>query len=236
MLMYKSVQDWEVIMDQEDNFENRKEASSEKLADGSKLTHKAKCRRWIPIVIIILLLALLGICYLLNNSKHEKQIGDKTNQISQLEREKNELKKKLDKAKEDSTKSDKQANSSAPACKQPTDLAKQNIRDAISSGNTAAFEGYMASKVQVLLAMSDGIGERTPSQAISDIDSFLKNATAPWDINISSSTINPSQPYKKYFPDSAVVVRSKALVISFSFDCDGKISTIFMANDFTLLQ
>ncbi len=117
--------------------------------------------------------------------------------------------------------------------KAPTAEALANIEDAIKSGNTAALEGYMASKIKVILAASEGIGDRTPTQAISDLK-YLDSATDPWDFSLPAATLTKwgTGDYKQYFPESAFVgMSADDMVVSFTFDSQAKISGIFMAMD-----
>lgn len=121
----------------------------------------------------------------------------------------------------------------------PSDTAVENIEASITSGNTAALEGYMASTVTVVYAASDGLGERTPAQAVSDITSFIGNSLVSWAFTIPASTLSSygQGSYSKYFPGTAVVGKSsQEKVLSFNFDCSGKISTVFLAAQESLLE
>ncbi|MEX0881723.1 MAG: hypothetical protein WDZ34_02525 [Candidatus Saccharimonadales bacterium] len=119
----------------------------------------------------------------------------------------------------------------------PSQADLDNIEAAIKSGNTAALEQLMASKVTVILAASEGLGERTPTQAIKDLD-YLDSGTDPWNFDLPAATVDGYQAgdYKQYFPDGALVGKSaNNYVVSFSFNDSGKISTIFMSNSADLL-
>lgn len=121
----------------------------------------------------------------------------------------------------------------------PGDAAVENIEASITSGNTAALEGYMASTVNVVYAASDGLGERTPAQAVSDITSFIGNSLVSWAFTIPASTLSSygQGSYGKYFPGTAVVGKSsEEKVLSFNFDCNGKVSTVFLAAQESLLE
>jgi len=129
------------------------------------------------------------------------------------------------------------ANADAPAeeaeTKVPTAEQLANMEDAIKSGNTAALEGYMAATVRVIIAASEGVGDRTPTEAISDLK-YLDSATDPWDFALPAATLSGwgTGDYKLYFPESALVGQSADdMVVSFTFDSDAKISGIFMAMD-----
>ena len=128
------------------------------------------------------------------------------------------------------------AAASTPKTK-PSQSDLDNIEAAIKSGNTAALEQLMATKVTVIIAASEGLGERTPTQAIKDLD-YLDGGTDPWDFNLPAATIDGYQAgdYKQYFPDGALAGKSaNDYVVSFSFDDSGKISTIFLANNADVL-
>jgi len=114
---------------------------------------------------------------------------------------------------------------------------EENIKDSIKSGNTAALEGYMASTVRVIIAASEGVGNRTPTQAINDLK-YLDSATDPWNFALSADTLNEyaNGDYAQYFPLGAVVGKSADdKVVSFTFNSSGKINGIFMAVNADLL-
>ncbi len=119
----------------------------------------------------------------------------------------------------------------------PTDAVKQSIKESITSGNTAALEGYMASTVRVIVAASEGIGDRTPVQSISDLK-YIDAATTPWNFSLDGATLAKygSGEYKAYFSSNSVVGKSaNNFVISFNFNSTGKINGIFMTNNADLL-
>jgi uncharacterized protein HemX len=121
----------------------------------------------------------------------------------------------------------------------PSASVIENIKASITSGNTAALEGYMAASVNVILAATEVYGVQTPTQAVSDVTHFISDATAPWDFALSASILSSygKSDYSQYFPNIAVVGESaNKKVISFSFDCNAKISTVFMAATEDLLK
>ena len=122
----------------------------------------------------------------------------------------------------------------------PDSVALENIKASITSGNTAALEGYMLPSVNVILAATEAYGAQTPSQAIADVSSFISEDINSWDydFDLPASTISQYSQgyYGQYFPVSSLTGKaSNGKIISFSFDCDGKISTIFMANSESIL-
>lgn len=123
-----------------------------------------------------------------------------------------------------------EANQEAP-CTDPKAADVENIKASITSGNTAALEGFMAAKVNVIFAASEGLGERTASEAVGDITSFISDATAPWNFALANPELSGYQAgsYKMYFPSNAVVGKSaNKKLISFTFNCDGKINGVFL--------
>lgn len=113
----------------------------------------------------------------------------------------------------------------------PTADQLENIEASISSGNTAALEGRMATTVTVVIAASEGMGPRTITQAIGDLD-YVVDLAATWDFNLSAATLDSyaAGDYAQYFPDGALVGKSSTgKVVSFIFDASAKIKTIFMS-------
>ena len=115
---------------------------------------------------------------------------------------------------------------------------KENIHDAISSKNTAALEGYMASSVTVVVAASGKGGAETPAQAVADLD-YVSGGTTPWDFNLSAATLATYKAgdYKNYFSATSYAGKSaNNYVVSFDFDDCAKIDTVFMTNSADLLK
>lgn len=153
----------------------------------------------------------------------------KQTEVDNLKAANSKLKSDLDAA--------KKAASEATTNTKPTQADLDNIEAAIKSGNTAALEQLMATKVTVILAASEGLGERTPTQAIKDLD-YLDSGTDPWDFDLPAATITSYQAgdYKQYFPVGALMGKSaNDYVVSFAFNNSGKISIIFMAANADLL-
>jgi len=122
------------------------------------------------------------------------------------------------------------------AARAPSAETLDDIKAAVQSGNYAALESLMADKVTVILAASEGLGERTPAQAVADL-AYLDDGTDPWDFALTATIVDGYREgdYAKYFPQTALVGKSaNKYVVSFSFDNDGeKITTIFMSNSDT---
>ncbi len=200
------------------------------------LKPKGKGKALTVVFVIVALLLLGAVGYLLwqwsvlNTDKSKLQSDNQT-----LQSRVDSLTKQLADAK-------KAATASAPAAKTCdgtiTASLKENIHDAISSKNTAALEGYMASSVTVVIAASEKGGAETPAQAVADLD-YLSAGTEPWNFALSAATLNAYKAgdYKSYFGAKTYVGKSaNSYVVSFDFDDCAKIKTIFMSINDDLLK
>lgn len=118
-----------------------------------------------------------------------------------------------------------------------TAALQENVAAALNTMNTAALEGYMADSVFVVYAASEYAGNRTPSEAVADLD-YLSSATAPWDFNLDAATLASYKAgfYADYFGDGYLVGKSTDdYVVSFRVDADGNIDQIFIAANADLL-
>ena len=118
-----------------------------------------------------------------------------------------------------------------------TEADRDSIEEAVTSDNTAALEGYMAETVTVIIAASDGVGPRTPTEAIADL-AYIADATDPWNFALDAATLAEYKTgdYTQYFSDDSIVgVSADNKVVVFNFDSAGKIDGIFMAIDAGLL-
>jgi hypothetical protein len=130
----------------------------------------------------------------------------------------------------------------AVACSEvaPTAIVAENIKASITSGNTAALEGYMAASVNVILAASEAYGPQSPIDAVGSVTSFIDQDITAWDydFDLSAATLTNYKDgdYSQYFPDFALVGKAtNNKVISFSFDCNGKIDTVFLSASDSIL-
>jgi len=122
----------------------------------------------------------------------------------------------------------------------PSATVIESIKASITSGNTAALEGYMAASVNTILAATEAYGPQTPAQSVSSISTFITDDINSWDYDfaLSAAIISSygSGGYEQYFPSDAIVGKSTdGKVISFAFDCDSKIDSVFMAASDELL-
>ena len=135
------------------------------------------------------------------------------------------------------TAEDKNSEPEKIECVNPSEAVVQNTKESIMSGNTAALEGYMTAKVEVIFAVSGGLGERTAAEAVGDVTSFIVDTT-DWDFDLDKPELAGYQSgdYKKYFPSSAVVGKSaEKKLISFTYNCEGKISGVFASSSTDIL-
>ena len=189
------------------------------------------------LLVLILIGAAAGAAYWWRDMSAKEKEKQQATDLSSLQQKNTKLEKELADKK---TKNGATPDETACTSKSPSAAAIGNIEASITSGNTAALEGYMASSVNVIIAASEGLGMKTPTEAVSGISTFITNDPASWDydFDLSASLVGSYSKgfYGQYFPDNAVAAKaSNQKVISFSFDCDGKISTVFLAANADLL-
>jgi hypothetical protein len=197
----------------------------------------AKTKRQLPWKRILLVLVVAGLAfaggYLWRDHTAKQQQKKQDTTITGLKKDVADLKK----AAKTAAKTTPKTVAVVPATTKPSAATIENIKASITSGNTAALEGYMAPTVHVVIAASEGVGDRTPTQAVSDL-SYLNNATDPWNFDLPAATLTSwrAGSYASYFPTDAVVGKSaNDYVISFTFNSSGKISGVFMAVNSDLL-
>jgi len=123
--------------------------------------------------------------------------------------------------------------------KQPATSVIENIKAVVTSGNSAALEGYMASSVDVNLIASAAEGVSTPTQAVKNVTEFLASVTSTWTFSLTPTQLTSltSGSNSTFFGTDAVIgMSTDGHVISFSFDCNGKISKVLLANNTTSLK
>lgn len=223
-----------------------KEAEPTKAEEIAKPVKPVKKTRRKAILLCLLIVILLGAAaggsYWWRDKTAKAAEKQQAANITSLQQTTASLKKQLAAAeKAKNTKTTSAANQTACASQSPDEATISNIEDSITSGNTAGLEGYMAPSVNVIIAASEGLGAKTPTQAITSITNFISPDTSSWnyDFSLPASTLSSygMGSYSQYFPDTAVVGKaSNSQVISFSFDCNAKISTVFMAANESLLK
>jgi outer membrane murein-binding lipoprotein Lpp len=190
---------------------------------------KGKMIMLLMAVVFLLAGAIAG--YMYRDGQAKKDLDAQKAKVSTLEAKNTKLESDLVAASKEA--------STSTAGVRPNQATLDSISAAITSGNTAALQGYMASSVNVIRAATDGPtnGARTPAQAVGDVD-YVKNGTAPWNFALPAATLATYQSggYKQYFPTTAYVGKSaNNYLISFQFDSSAKINGIFMSVDASLL-
>lgn len=121
----------------------------------------------------------------------------------------------------------------------PVAATIDNIKSSIASGNIATLEGYMANTVNVILTDTGSTTFNTSARAVTSVNSFIASATLPWNFALSQSVLSKYSTGKfgNYFTSVAVVgLSANNQVISFGFDCQGKISTVLLSPNTDLLK
>jgi cell division protein FtsL len=121
---------------------------------------------------------------------------------------------------------------------EPQPLNIERLQQIITEKSYDELREYLADEVLVILAASEGIGLRTPSQVVGDL-SFLSSASSPWSFAIDDDTLAQWRAgnYGSYVPTSAYIGQSAdGYVVAFQFDASGRVQTIFMTDDLELLE
>lgn len=110
--------------------------------------------------------------------------------------------------------------------------AKSAISSAVSSDTFTALGPLMADSVRVIIAASEGMGDRTPAQAMEDLK-YLNSASGTWNFDVPAATIADwrTGDYAAYVPAAGGVIglSSDGYVGIFKLNSESKISDIFMA-------
>jgi hypothetical protein len=164
--------------------------------------------------------------------------------INELNEQKAEITKQLQEAKDAQKKAEaeledaqKELESTSTTVTTVPPLLKQNVIDAVQSGNFAALDGYMADKVSYALAASSGVGTLTKAQAIKQLE-YLNSGTSPWNFNIATATLTKykSGAYSTYLNDDVIFGASgNKYFVSFHLDSNNKIDQFFIASSTDLL-
>lgn len=186
-----------------------------------------KPKKWlkplIAILLAIILIAASGVIgYLWRDSSAVKQSKEDAQEISDLQKKIQSL--------EADVRRISAGGDSSDTSKPKTDVRALAV-DTVTTKNYESLQPYLADTVTVILAASEGVGPRTPEQAVVDME-YLSSGTLPWDFELDSSVLSGyrSGDYAAYFPVSALVGKAtNGYVVSFSFNADGEISTIFMS-------
>ena len=110
--------------------------------------------------------------------------------------------------------------------------AKSAISSAVSSDTFTALGPLMADSVRVIIAASEGMGDRTPAQAMEDLK-YLNSASGTWNFDVPAASIADwrTGDYAAYVPAAGGVIglSSDGYVGIFKLNSESKISDIFMA-------
>ncbi|MGH7158348.1 MAG: hypothetical protein ACREGD_04770 [Candidatus Saccharimonadales bacterium] len=195
--------------------------------------NKSKSRRnaivWLLAVLVVLLLAGAGYLW------WQLQACKKAEQ--QLNIDKQQLQEQVDALKKQASTSPDKTEDKQACNDTPSDTMKENIKAALDSKNTAAFATYTTNPVGYVLAASEYGGAFSPDEAALALE-YTHSATGPWDFNLPQATIDGYAAgfYTEYFGANTYVGKAASgMVVSFDFDCNGKIKQIFVAVDADIL-
>lgn len=108
--------------------------------------------------------------------------------------------------------------------------ARADLRDAITSGNTAAIEGYLADPVTLIIMSSECCGELRPAAAVAELP-YVTSAPGPWNFSLPAATIagwRTNTYYGRLFTGDEVVGRAAdGTIVSFGIVGD-RVTTILM--------
>lgn len=191
---------------------------------GKRIWHAIQFVFWIGILVT-------GVWYY-----QQQKIDDLTDQKADITKQLQESKIAQKKAEAELAEAQKELASSGGVTVVPP-ILKQNIEAAVSSGNYAALDGYMANKVSYAIAASEGQGTLTKAQAIKQLE-YLNSGTAPWNFSIATATLTKYKAgsYSTYLNDDVIFgVSGNKFFVSFRLDSNNKIDQIFMSSSTDLL-
>ncbi len=185
----------------------------------------------LKLLLVLLLIAGAGAgAYYWRDKEAKDDASQQSGQTSQLQQQISKLESDLKEAED-------KASAEAAAKAGPSADTLKKVQDAVKAGKYADIQNLMASKVFIIIAASEGLGSRTPAQAVADLK-YLDSGTDPWNFALATAVIDGYQDgdYAQYFPVGALVGKSaNNYVVSFVFSNSGKISVIFMAANADLL-
>lgn len=107
---------------------------------------------------------------------------------------------------------------------------RENIQDAITSGNTAAIEGYLSDPVNLIIMASECCWDITPAQAVAELG-YVTSAPGPWNFALPAATIDGWRTnvyYGSQFTGDDITGRaSDGTIVSFGIE-GGQITKILM--------
>lgn len=165
------------------------------------------------------------------------KIDELTSQKADVTKQLEESKAAQKKAEEELAEAQEQLAATSTSVTVVPPLLLQNVAAAVSSGNYAAIDGYLADKVSYAIAASSGQGTLTKAQAIKQLE-YLNSGTAPWNFNIANATITKYKAgaYSSYLNDDVIFgVSGNKYFVSFHLDSNNKIDQLFIASSTDLL-
>jgi cytoskeletal protein RodZ len=199
-------------------------------------TLKTKQQKWVRPLFLWLLVAILAASSGLLGFMWYRE----REQTSALQTENNQFKQQIANLQEKLAAAEAVASTpddNEPCSEDPSDELKANIKAALETKNTAAFETYTTNPVYYVLAASEYGGEISPTDAAVALE-YTHSATAPWDFALPAATIATydAGDYTDYFDENTYVGRSAdGMVVAFDFACGDKIKQIFVAADESIL-
>lgn len=189
--------------------------------------HKPRQKRTpLIIILVIVLLAITGgTTWWLTSSQANSKLSEKDARIAELEQEIQNLQSQTEDTQPDVT-------------NLPNQQSIDEIKTALDEKNYDSLVAKLADRVSVIRAASDGSGVRTQEQAISDL-AVLNDATTPWDFELPEDTINTYKAgdYGIYLPDGALIGQAENdMVVAIGFNGSGKINSIFISTNASLLE
>lgn len=123
----------------------------------------------------------------------------------------------------------------------PGSEAVDSIQNSISAGDGSAIQGYLGDNVMSVLAASEAAGLHSAFEAMGIIASFISGTEGTWNFALGASELSSyghSTYYGQYFGGASIVgiSASTGKMISLSFNCDSKISTVFMVNSIDTVE
>ena len=90
------------------------------------------------------------------------------------------------------------------------DVVLDNVRDAVTSGDTAALASWMADSVDIALAATEAGGTVGPDEAAAFVHDSFTSTTTEWDFDLDPATIADyaDGDYAVWFPPTVIVGRT----------------------------
>lgn len=195
----------------------------------NKRTSKKPWAIWLLVILVLLLIATAGYLWW--------QLQNATDSKKALEQDKQQLQSQINKLNKANAQKNISKDTDVACNDTPDTLFKENIKAALDTENTAVFATYTSNPVKFVLAASEKGGDETPDEAALSLG-YTHSATGPWDFSLPPATIANYDAgfYTDYFDANTYVGKAASgMVAAFDFDCNGKISQIFVAADEDLL-